>query len=156
MPMRFPQVRDWIHGCNVDHVTYLRYPHVSGDLIAFTADDDVWLVPVEGGRAWRLTSDHAPVRSPRISPDGTHVAFVSFRDGHPELMLAEAATGALRRLTWLGGSVTTMLGWADDEHILIGSNAGEAEVRNHVIKSVRLTGEVERLTWGRASGAEPN
>lgn len=152
MPMRFPQVRDWIHGCNVDHVTYLRYPHVSGDLIAFTADDDVWLVPVEGGRAWRLTSDHAPVRSPRISPDGTHVAFVSFRDGHPELMLAEAATGALRRLTWLGGSVTTMLGWADDEHILIGSNAGEAEVRDHVIKSVSLTGEVERLTWGRASG----
>lgn len=133
-------------------MTYLRYPHINGDLITFTADDDVWLVPAEGGRAWRLTADHVPVRSPRISPDGTHVAFVSYRDGHPELMLAEVATGSLRRLTWLGGKVMTMLGWADDTHVLVGSNAGEFEVRNHVVKSVGLDGEVERLALGRASG----
>lgn len=139
-------------GCNVDHVTYLRYPHVQGETIAFTADDDVWLSPVEGGRAWRLTADHAPVRSPRISPDGRFVAYVSFKDGHPELMLAEAATGSRRRLTWLGASATTMLGWADESHILIGSNAGEAEVRDHVVKRVSIDGEVERLSWGRASG----
>lgn len=134
------------------HNSYLRYPHIHGDLITFVADDDVWLVPSDGGRAWRLTSDHVPVRSPRISPDGAHVAFVSFRDGHPELMLAEVASGSLRRLTWLGGTTTTMLGWADAQHVLIGSNAGEFEVRNHVVKSVGLDGGVERLTWGRASG----
>ncbi|MDN6528567.1 MAG: LpqB family beta-propeller domain-containing protein, partial [Brevibacterium sp.] len=122
--------------------SYLRYPHIHGDLITFTADDDVWLAPSAGGRAWRLTSDHVPVRSPRISPDGTRIAYVSFRDGHPELMLAEVASGALRRLSWLGGSTTTMLGWADDHHILIGSNAGEFEVRNHVVKSVGLDGSV--------------
>ncbi|MGW9004124.1 S41 family peptidase [Brevibacterium casei] len=133
-------------------MTYLRYPHSSGDLIAFIADDDVWLVPTAGGRAWRLTADRAPARSPRFSSDGSHVAYVSHRDGHPELMVAEVATGALRRLTWLGGTATTMLGWEDDSHILIGSNAGEAEVRDHVVKRVGLGGEVERLTWGRASG----
>lgn len=139
----------------MDHVTsnsYLRYPHIHGDLITFTADDDVWLVASKGGRAWRLTSDHVPVRSPRISPDGRHVAFVSFRDGHPEVMLAEVASGSLRRLSWLGATATTMLGWADDQHVLIGSNAGEFEVRNHVVKSVGLDGSVERLSLGRASG----
>ena len=132
--------------------SYLRYPHIHGDLITFTADDDVWLAPSAGGRAWRLTSDHVPVRSPRISPDGAHIAYVSFRDGHPELMLAEVASGSLRRLSWLGGSTMTMLGWADARHILVGSNAGEFEVRNLVVKSVGLDGSVERLSLGRASG----
>src|SRR5699024_2649790 len=56
--------------CNVSHVTYLRYPHVHADLITFTADDDVWLVPSSGGRAWRLASDHVPVRSPPFLPHG--------------------------------------------------------------------------------------
>ena len=141
-----------IGACNVGHVTYLRYPHVHADLITFTADDDVWLVESAGGRAWRLTSDRVPVRSPRISPDGAHVAFVSFRTGQPELMVAEVATGALRRLTWLGSTTMTMLGWHDSAHVLVAANAGEFEVRNHVVKAVGLDGGVERLEFGRASG----
>lgn len=144
-----------VHACNVGHVnsnTYLRYPHIHGDLITFVADDDVWLVAAEGGRAWRLTSDHAPARSPRFSPDGSRIAYVSHRDGHPELMLAEVASGSLHRLTWQGSTAMTMLGWADDEHVLIGSNAGEFESRNHVVRSVGIDGSVERLSWGRASG----
>ncbi len=144
--------RDAADECNLEHVTYLRYPHLHGDLITFVADADIWLAGTEGGRAWRLTSDHAPVRSPRFSPDGSHIAFVSHRDGHPELMLAEVATGSLRRLSWLGGTATTMLGWADDEHILIASNAGEFEVRSLVVKSVGTDGTVSQLGWGRASG----
>ena len=122
-------------------MTYLRYPHIHADLITFTADDDVWLVPSSGGRAWRLTSDHVPVRSPRISPDGTQVAFVSFRTSQPELMVAEVATGALRRLTWLGSTTMTMLGWQDSSHVLMASNAGEFEVRNQVVKAVGLDGD---------------
>ncbi|WP_309135939.1 S41 family peptidase [Brevibacterium oceani] len=133
-------------------MTYLRYPHIHADLITFTADDDVWLVGAAGGRAWRLTSDHARVRSPRISPDCAHVAFVSFATGQPELMVAEVATGVLRRLTWLGSSAMTMLGWADETHVLVGANAGEFEVRNHVVRSVGLDGSVARLRLGRASG----
>jgi tricorn protease len=67
-------------------------------------------------------------------------------------MVAEVATGALRRLTWLGSTTMTMLGWADATHVLVGANAGEFEVRNHVVKSVGLDGSVERLRFGRASG----
>ncbi|WP_343071824.1 S41 family peptidase [Brevibacterium renqingii] len=133
-------------------MTYLRYPHVHADLITFIADDDVWLVDSSGGRAWRLTSDHVPVRSPRFSPDGARVAFVSFRTGQPELMVAEVATGALRRLTWLGSTTMTMLGWQDASHVLVAANAGEFEVRSHVVRSVGLDGSVERLQLGRASG----
>src|SRR5699024_2649791 len=76
----------------------------------------------------------------------------SFRTGQPELMVAEVATGALRRLTWLGSTTMTMLGWQDSSHVLVASNAGEFEIRNQVVKAVGLDGDVERLRFGRASG----
>jgi tricorn protease len=40
---------------------YLRYPHIHGELLTFAAEDDVWLAPAAGGRAWRLSSDGAQV-----------------------------------------------------------------------------------------------
>src|SRR5215467_12328502 len=36
---------------------YLRFPNIRGDLLTFVADDDVWLAPADGGRAWRISAD---------------------------------------------------------------------------------------------------
>ncbi|GAA4429202.1 S41 family peptidase [Georgenia halophila] len=131
---------------------YLRFPHVQGDLVTFVAADDLWLATTDGGRAWRLTHDGVPVRQPRLSPDGTRVAFVSYRDGHPEVMVTDIDSGEVRRLTWWAGSVTTMLGWDGGERILVASNAGEANMRHAVVKAVGLDGSTERLAHGMASG----
>lgn len=131
---------------------YLRYPHVHGDLVAFVAADDVWLAPVDGGRAWRLTSDHAPARTPRFSPDGAHLAYVSFRDGSPEVVVVDLAEGVSRRLTWWGASNTLVLGWTADGRVLAASHAGEANMRHLVVKAVALDGSVERMPWGPAWG----
>ncbi|MPV35704.1 S41 family peptidase [Georgenia subflava] len=131
---------------------YLRYPHVHDDLVTFVAADDVWLAPSDGGRAWRLTNDRTPVRNPRISPDGTHVAFVSHRDGHPEVMVTDLDGTAPRRLTWWGAKNTLVLGWTADGRVLAASHAGEANVRHLVVKAVGLDGAVERLRYGPASG----
>lgn len=131
---------------------YLRYPHVHGDLVTFTAADDVWLAPLDGGRAWRLTSDGAPVRQPRFSPDGAHVAFVSHRDGHPELLVASLASGEVRRLTYWGSAIMHLFGWSNAETVLVGASAGEAEMRHTVAKTVALDGSSERLDLGMAWG----
>ncbi|WP_151526240.1 S41 family peptidase [Serinicoccus kebangsaanensis] len=131
---------------------YLRYPHLHDDLVTFVADDDLWIAPVDGGRAWRLTADHEPARTPRFSPDGAHIAYVSYRDGHPEVMLVEVATGAARRLTWWAGSATLVLGWSADGRVLVASNAGESNMRHAVVKAVGLDGAVERMPWGSAWG----
>jgi len=93
---------------------YLRYPHLSHDLVTFVAADDVWLAPTGGGRAWRLTDDHAPVRSPRFSPDGRTVAWTSTRDGHSEAYAVDVEGGDPRRLTWWGSATTNVLGWTAD------------------------------------------
>ncbi|WP_130013183.1 S41 family peptidase [Serinicoccus sediminis] len=132
--------------------SYLRFPHLHGDLVTFVADDDVWLAPVTGGRAWRLTADRVPARSPRFSPDGTHVAYVSHRDGHPEVMVVELATGTARRLTWWGASTTMVLGWDAQGRVLVASNGGEVNVRHAEVKAVSLDGAVERMPWGPAWG----
>ncbi|MBO0820487.1 MAG: PD40 domain-containing protein, partial [Nocardiopsaceae bacterium] len=64
---------------------YLRFPHIFGDLLAFVAEDDVWLAPADGGRAWRLTADGAQASHPRFSRDGGLIAWTSRRDGDPEI-----------------------------------------------------------------------
>ena len=45
---------------------YLRFPHIHGDLLTFVAEDDVWLAPADGGRAWRLTSDGRAGQQPAV------------------------------------------------------------------------------------------
>ncbi|GAA1844803.1 PDZ domain-containing protein [Microlunatus capsulatus] len=131
---------------------YLRSPHLHGDLITFVAADDVWLAPVGGGRAWRLTDDRAPVRSPRFSPDGTHVAWASTRDGHSEVYVVPVEGGDARRLTWWGSATTAVLGWTADGRVLVASAAREANLRRQVVHAVGLDLAVERLPYGPAWG----
>ena len=81
---------------------YLRFPHLHGELVAFTAEDDVWLAPLDGGRAWRVSADNVPVTHPRISPDGTTVAWTSTRDGAPEVHIAPVDGGPAKTPDALG------------------------------------------------------
>ena len=50
--------------------SYFRFPHLHGDLVTFVAEDDVWIAPLDGGRAWRVSSLQLPARNPRFTPDG--------------------------------------------------------------------------------------
>src|ERR1700724_1397799 len=93
---------------------YLRFPHVTNDTVVFVAADDVWLAPVAGGRAWRFTADEAPASTPRLTPDGTHVAWVSSRDGTAEVYTAGLDDGVSTRLTYWGTRWAQVSGWTPD------------------------------------------
>src|SRR5262249_50811459 len=65
----------------MSQTSYLRFPHLAGDLLTFVAEDDVWLAELGAGaagpvRATRFTSDWQPACNPQVSPDGAHVAWV--------------------------------------------------------------------------------
>lgn len=129
--------------------SYLRYPHVQGDLIAFTAEDDVWLSPLDGGRAWRVSADNRPVSQPRISPDGTLVAWTSTRDGAPEVHLAPADGGPSRRLTHWGDARTSVRGWTPDGDVLAISAQGQVSLRRSWARAVPVDGGPARtLPYG--------
>ncbi|MCH0565427.1 S41 family peptidase [Streptomyces sp. MUM 2J] len=129
--------------------SYLRFPHLHGELVAFTAEDDVWLAPVAGGRAWRVSADNVAVTLPRISPDGTTLAWTSTRDGAPEVHVAPVDGGPARRLTHWGSWRTQVRGWTPDGRVLALTTHGQTSLRRTWAHAVPLDGgPAERLPYG--------
>ena len=132
-------------------VGYLRYPHIQGDLLTFVADDDVWLAPASGGRAWRLSAEGASVSYPRLSPDGATVAWATTRDAASEIYLASTDGTGYRRLTWWGDGRTRVTGWNADGEILAISATGQPASFLTWAHAVPVTGAPpRRLEFGPA------
>ncbi len=89
------------------------------------ADDDVWLAPLAGGTARRLTADRVPVSATALSPDGSLVAFTSRRHGAAEAYVAGTEGGDVRRISWFGDGTTQVIGWQDDATVLAVAAAGQ-------------------------------
>jgi tricorn protease len=106
---------------------YLRYPHIHGDQVVFVAEDDIWLAPAGGGRAWKLSADSALVSYPRFSRDGSAIAWTSERDGPPEVYLTDPEGSATRRLTYWGDNKTRVTGWTRHGEVLAVSATGQPE-----------------------------
>ncbi|WP_416986276.1 S41 family peptidase [Streptomyces sp. T028] len=119
---------------------YFRHPHPHGELVAFAAEDDVWLAPLDGGRAWRVSADNVPVSAPRISPDGTTVAWASTRDGAPEVHIAPVDGGPATRLTHWGSWQTRVRGWTPEGHVLAVSTHDQATLRRSWARAVPVDG----------------
>ena len=126
---------------------YLRFPHVTNDLVVFVTADDVWLAPVAGGRAWRFTADDAAASTPRLTPDGTHVAWVSSRDGTAEVYTAGLDDGVSARLTYWGTSWARLCGWTPAGEVLAVSAAHQPF--GHYVRARALT-----TTLSGSPGAE--
>ena len=90
---------------------YLRYPDLHGDLVTFVAEDDVWVAPLAGGRAWRVSSMQLPARNPRFSPDGGTIAWTVVQGGAPEVVAADTTGGDFRQLTYWGNQSTRVKGF---------------------------------------------
>jgi len=134
---------------------YLRYPHVHGDLLTFVTEDDVWLAPAEGGRAWRLTSDGGQASNPRFSPDGATIAWTSWRDGGiPEIYTAELDGGtggpATRRTYW-GDLRTRTTGWTDGGEVLATSAVDQPSSQRTHAYAVPLGSPPRRLPFGQVN-----
>ena len=102
---------------------YYRYPTVAAGRIVFVCEDDLWAAPLDGGAAVRLTATPGACSMPRLSPDGSQIAFIATDEGNPELYVMPAAGGRPRRLTFLGGTFASTCTWtADGTEILFVSN----------------------------------
>lgn len=144
--------------------SYLRFPHLAGDLVTFVAEDDVWLAPlteaagggVGGGRAWRLTADQVPVLHPRLNPAATHVAWTSTRDGSGTMSRGSAREayalavdgGPVQRLTYWGDPVSAVRGWLSDDEVVVISRTGQHDTGKTWAFAVPLDGPARRLQYG--------
>lgn len=82
----------------------------------------LWLSPVDRSQpARRLTAGAKKDREPRFSPDGKRVAFVSDRDGSPQIFLLDLAGGEPQKLT---GAAEGFAGpiWSPDGKFLVAAS----------------------------------
>jgi tricorn protease len=139
-------------GPDMDLHGYYRTPSIHGSTIVFVCEDDLWSVDAAGGIARRLTAGPAPCTLPRISPDGSTVAYVGRDEGSPEIYVIPAIGGRPRRLTFLGSDALYVSGWsADGSEIFFTSDAGVAFVKETWAFAVhRDGGAPRRLPVGHA------
>jgi len=89
---------------------YFRFPTLAGDQAVFTAEGDLWRVPLAGGNATRLTSHPAEETNAVASADGKWLAFTGAYDGPAEVYVMPVAGGAPKRVTFEGGRAIPV-GW---------------------------------------------
>jgi tricorn protease len=130
---------------------YYRYPTVHDDAVVFVSEDDLWEVPLEGGRVRRLTSVKGEASHPSFSPDGSKIAFTATEEGTPEVFVMKADGSPPEQLTF-NGTQSSVVGWMPDgERIVFRSNYREVFPKRTVLYTVPAEGgEVERLPLGQA------
>ena len=101
---------------------YYRFPAVSGDTVIFTAEGDLWSVPLAGGLARRLTTHQGDETAAAISPDGLTIAFSATYDGPTEVYLMPISGGVPKRLSWEADS-SVVEGFTNDGEVLYSTRA---------------------------------
>ncbi|MDQ0821716.1 tricorn protease [Arthrobacter sp. V4I6] len=143
--------------------SYFRFPHLHGDLVTFVAEDDVWIAPLGGGRAWRVSSLQLPARNPRFTPDGKRLVWTVVQGTAPEVVTAEVDGGGYRQLSYFGHSSTRVKGFTPAGDVVVTSAFRQADSRHTHAYSLPETGgwaaelpfgPVESVAFGPVVGDE--
>ena len=93
-----------------------------GARLALATQDDVWIYDFTRATRSRLTTDPAPDRSPRWTPDGQRIVFTSRRKGYPQLFWRPAdSTGTDERFLTRAETLRDLRvnGWSPDGRQLL-------------------------------------
>ncbi|WP_257666660.1 S41 family peptidase [Parapedobacter tibetensis] len=147
----------------------LRFPAVFGDQVAFTYAGDLYVVPVSGGMARRITSHPGYELFARFSHDGKHIAFTGHYDGNTEVFVIPATGGEPKRITYtptLGrddladrmGPNNIVMGWTpDNQHVLYRGRGTSFNAFKGKLYLAPLNGDLsEELPFAVASWASYN
>ena len=96
---------------------YYRFPTISGNTIAFTAEGDLWETTIDGRIARRLTTHPGDETHAAFSPDGKTIAFSANYEGPTEVYSMPASGGLPTRRTF-DGATAQVVGWTPDAKIL--------------------------------------
>ena len=91
---------------------WVAYSVATPDMEANRLVHDIWIVPVSGGESRQLTHDGNAER-PRWSPDSKRIAFLSSRDGAPQVYSLPADGGEAVKVTSISTGADNEL-WSPD------------------------------------------
>lgn len=89
-----------INTLSAEEARILRYPNASKEHVTFTHAGDIYVAPIAGGLARRITSSEGREWTPRFSPDGRTIAFSAEYDGNREIYTIPAMGGSPERVTY--------------------------------------------------------
>lgn len=142
----------------------LRYPNTSKTEIVFSYAGNIWIAPITGGIARKLTSSPGIEIYPRFSPDGKQIAFVGEYEGNPDIYVMPSTGGEPRRITYSldmpdvaerQGPAKIIMQWTNDgKHILYRSREESWNVLSGKLYLVPADGGLPRdLPLARAGFA---
>jgi tricorn protease len=89
--------------------------------LAFAYANDLWMAALDGSSVRRLTVHPGVESGPRLSPDGTLVAFTGRYEGNTDVYVVPAAGGVPQRLTWHPGEDVALGFTPDGKSVLFSS-----------------------------------
>ena len=93
----------------------VMFVRTTTDLKSGDRNADIWTVPADGsGPATQVITGSKTDNTPRFSADGRRIAFISTRDGAPQVYVADAKGGNVRRITNLSMGVQPPLVFSPD------------------------------------------
>jgi dipeptidyl aminopeptidase/acylaminoacyl peptidase len=78
---------------------WVAYTIADTDKAANKRTTQIYLTSIDGGEARQLTNEKQSSTSPRWSPDGKRLAFVSARDGESQIWVMDVASGEARKVS---------------------------------------------------------
>src|SRR5579872_3535402 len=86
--------------------TLVAYVRTTTDPETLKRNADIWVVPANGtGAPKLLVGGEKAENTPRWSPDGKHLAFISTRGGAPQIYVSDADGSHVRQVTKVDGGV---------------------------------------------------
>ncbi|QJA05574.1 hypothetical protein FVE67_01630 [Thermosulfurimonas marina] len=125
------------------------FPGVASTWVAFVrrtpSGDELCLKDFSGKRV-RVLLKAPIILSPRFSPEGRRLAFVAYRQGHPEIRILDLATGKIRTVAAFPGLNASPV-WSPDGRHLVATLSKDG---NPDLYLLDLSGRIlRRLTFGQ-------
>ncbi|MDP4213000.1 MAG: PDZ domain-containing protein [Bacteroidota bacterium] len=117
-----------------------RYPDVSETQIVFSYANDLWLMPKEGGEAFKISSSPGMEIDPKFSPDGKSIAFTGNYDGNKDVYTLPVQGGVPRRVTEHGYPDRVVDWTPDGRSILFASNRESGKARFNQFYTIPASG----------------
>lgn len=131
---------------------YYRFPDIHNNTLVFTAEGDIWTVPLSGGIAQRLTTHPEEEVFASISPDGRTIAFSASYEGPTEIYTMPIDGGLPTRWTYESDASITNT-WTADGKVVYNTRAYSKVPDNQLVMIDTKTKQKSRIPLFQASEA---
>ena len=104
----------------------------NGNTIIFDMMGDLYTIPINGGKATRITEGMPYDVHPRYSPDGKSILFISDKSGSDNLWTMNLATKTQKQLTKDKNKYHVSAAWSPDGEYIVGTH-GRRNIKPFII-----------------------